>query len=284
MSLTNKIHIGFQNDLGGKTLVSDRTVDAAFPIENLTNQEKGSPARWDASAFTTLQLRYTSATAYKANGFFLKGHNLTEDATIQVILHADENYSGTESDTGALTVKHAIPWGEMIAGIDQWAGHYDDASKLDTIFTAAFDGFEYKSVTINISEPNPVNDIVELDKIALCYMWSPNVSVKMGVVKAIEELMDEVTITRAGGIFVDELPRRRSMSVVFGAQSDSGFSQLFHILEKTGMGSDLYVMLNPNSTGFEKYVTGSFFRRTNRNSGRRFAWNLNEQELALLEN
>ncbi len=285
MALDSKIYIGWHNRLTDYTLSSTLAAETAYPLTNMLNQTKGEPTRWNMSATTSTAITFSSATAYAANNFMLKGHNMPSDATVRLRLWADAGQSGTLLyDSTATAIYLTIPWGEMIAGIDPWGNYYDPDSNLDPVFSLGFDIVEFKSGQIDISNPTPTNDILEIDKLALFYGWTPAYNYEHGATTSIED-STKLYETSSGGFLPSNFPARRKMEIDFTAMSDQDRSLLTHILvERTTKANDLYIVANPNATGVSKYLHTSIFKRANDASFTQTSYNLNDYPLTLREN
>lgn len=267
------------------SLSTSLAVESNFPLTNMLNQNKGEPTRWDMSSTTSTAITFSSATAYAGNAFMIKGHNMPSDATVRVRLYAGESQTGTLLyDSTATAIYLIIPWGEMIAGIDPWGNYYDPQSNLDTVFSVGFDTVEFKSAQIDIANPTPTNGILEIDKMALFFAWTPTYNFENGATTVIEDstIMNQ---TVAGGFRPSNFPARRRMDINFSYMSDQDRSLLSHILvERTTKANDLYIIANPNATGVSKYLHTSIFKREGDSEFTQTEYNFNDYALILREN
>lgn len=285
MALDSKIYIGWHNRLTDYTLSSSLAAESSYPLTNMLNQTKGEPTRWDMSSTTSTAITFSSATAYAANNFMLKGHNMPSDATVRLRLWQDAGQSGTLLyDSTATVIYLIIPWGEMIAGIDPWGNYYDPDTNLDPVFSLGFDTVNFKSGQIDISNPTPTNNLLEIDKMALFFGWTPTYNFEHGATSVIED-STRLYETSAGGFLPSNFPARRKMEIDFTAMSDQDRSLLTHILvERTTKANDLYIVANPNATGVSKYMHTSIFKRANDAQFTQTSYNLNDYALTLREN
>lgn len=282
------IRIGWQNELASMTLSSSVSAEANHPLGNITSQIKGKPARWDMAGLTSLTIKGTSATEFTVNSLIMKGHNFGSDTTVRYRVFSGEDQSGDtlfdSNDTdGADVIYTVIPWGEMIAGIDPWGNYYDPDSNLDTVYSLVFDAVVGKSIQLDLTIPSPTNGIAEIDKLATFFGWSPEHSFERGAVFTIEDDTEQV-VTEAGGIRATKRPARRRMDLDFAYVKDAYRNRFMHILEKATKAGDLYVIANPQETGYSKYISTSIFRRENNASYEAAIFNGSNMPARLREN
>ena len=101
MTVPNRMHISWQNDIGEYTLASDGTPETAYPLTNLQNGNANQPTVFDMTADTALALTGSSATERTATCFSLHNHNMPSDNEVRLRLYAGESQAGKLTrDTG----------------------------------------------------------------------------------------------------------------------------------------------------------------------------------------
>jgi len=263
----NKILIGWKNVLAEMTLTSSLPAETNHPLVNVLSQTKGLPARWDMTGETTLTLTGTSATEFAITGLIMKGHNFAGDTTVRFRIFAGESQTGTvvyDSDdvAGADKIYTIRSWGEMIAGVDPWAGTYDPESNLDRVYSLAFETVVGKSVQLDLSIPSPTNNMAEIDKLACFFAWQPDYNFEYGSPVTIEDASEQ-TDTVAGGIWGVRRPARRRLDFNFSLMEDVYRNRLMALLEERQKVGDMYIIPAPTDTGYSKYLGNSIYRRTN---------------------
>jgi len=288
MSLTDKIHIGWSNNVENSTLTSTPTAETLHPLTNLTNGIRGKPTRWDFTTATDLVLKTNSATTQKATALIIKCHNLAEDATVRLRLYSGENQTGTvvydsDSVAGASAIYTIKPWGEMIAGIDPWGNYYDPNSKLDLVYSLYFDTVGYKSSQIDIAVPSPVGDIVSIDTVALFFAYTPFINYSYGAKTSVvdKSVHNE---DRGGGIRTNVYPSRRMMEFQFSHITETERNILTSIFEQIGKAANVYIIANPNFAGYSKFLTTSVYKRDNNLSFENMFWNADNLAFIFREN
>lgn len=288
MALKSKILIGWKNLLTDMSLTSMQATDAIHPIANLLNQTKGVPTRWDVTSEAVITLKASSATARVMSGLMLKGHNLVEATTLRLRIWSGENQTGTvlyDSDdvTGADTIFRVRPWGEMLAGYDPWGGYCDADSVLDAVYTLAFEDVTGKSMQLDITLGTQPENIVEIDKLALFFAWTPQYNYDWGAVFGTDDLTEQAR-TVAGGYWSSARPVRRRIDLDFSLMEDMDRNRFLAILGAAGKTGDLYVIPNPNDVGWSWHMGASIYRRTNDYQYEQQMFNGSASALTLREN
>lgn len=191
---------------------------------------------------------------------------------------------------GASTIKMTLPdiytqapWGENIAGIDPWINYYDPNSNLDTVYSLTFgETLVGKSIQLDLLVPTPTNNIAEIDKLAAFWAWSPQYNYDYGSGYTIEEDTEQYKMS-SGGLLVPGGPARRAMDLDFSLLPDTESNVLLHILERAKKSGDLYVIANPNWTGYSKYLSTGIFKRIENASKKAIRFNGNDLALMLRE-
>lgn len=286
--MESKIRIGWENILASMTLSSNVAAQTNFPLSNLVDETKGVPARFTMGTETVLTIKGTQADDFTINFLMAKRHNLLSDATVRTRVFSDtawttEVYDSDDTE-GADVIYTEVPWGEMIAGVDPWGNYYDPDSNLDTVYTLPFETIVGKSIQVDITVPNPVNGMVKLDKLIGGFGWSPDEQFESGSVFQVQEPQTQHRLTRAGGLFTARRPARRRLSINFSNMPDDYRDVLMSILERRGMWRDLYIIANPNDTGYSKYLSSSVFRREDDVSAEILTPDLNNMSQSFVEN
>lgn len=286
--LPKRFHIGWHNDLDDLTLSSVPAATPAHPVERLRDPMKGRPARWSMGAGTLQISGTTSSDDRAATGLLIKGHNIAGDATVRLRLYNGEAGTGdvvydSDDHPGAGAMHTLKGWGEMVAGIDPWGGAFDGDSGLDPVFALTWPTVRYQSFRLDIAVPNPVNGVVEIDKLALFLAWSPPYGYERGDTTAVDDASEHVE-TRAGGIRTIEGPIRRRLDLDFAYMNDIPRNILMDILVRARKSGDLYIIGNPSWTGYSKFMSSSIFRRDNDASYQTIVHNGSNLALRLREN
>ena len=285
MSLLSKIMIGIENYNEQKlTVTSTPSALTALPLSNTWNGIKGIPARWDFSAESDLAIKGTSATAVTISGMILKGHNLADDATVRLRIYDGENQTGTAVyDSTAQNIYVTRAFGEVIAGVNPIGGFYTEANNLDLVFSLAFSSVIGKSYQIDISVPSPTNDIVEIDQLALFFGWQPDHNFSYGYVSGVRE-DTEHEVSRAGGLHTRDAPATRVLNCEFEFLNDLNTNVLLDLLITAKKAGNLYVIADPNATGYTKFLFNSIYKRDSEAERRARYFNGNYPVVSLREN
>lgn len=277
MSLPDKFHIAFQNDIAAYTLVSSVSAETQYPLSNMQSSVSSKPTVIDMTGETSVEFTFSSATQRTANCFDLHRHNFPTGTVAQLILYPDEEQSGVpEYDSTETQIEHAIPFDSIILGLDPLEGSFESLDHLTPNFSFWFDSVVYKSGKIIISNTYGfTNNQFILDKIYLALAYCPVDGPEWGIDSTgIEE--SEHKRKPGGGIETIQREVRRSISMEFKDTQNAERHVLRGILGRAKMGGDLLITLDPNDAMSWHYETTSIYRRTTPNSIKGMVFNSND--------
>lgn len=266
MSVPDRFHISWENDIDQFTIVSDVAAESAYPLTNMQNANANEWTVFDMTSDTTIQLTGTSATERSATCAAIHNHNLPSDATARWRFFSGESGGGTtEYDSTALQVPHTIPWGSIIAGVDSLGGYFEDEDGLKTHFSVWFDTIQYKSWQLDLSVPTPTDDTVKIDKLWIGFAYCPEFGPEFGTQSIIVDPSQHFRKPGGGMDTVIE-PAYRSFVTDFRGTKNAERHVMRNILMRAKKGGDLLISFDPNDARSQGYELTSIYRRTS-NSG-----------------
>lgn len=284
MTVPDRFHISWQNDIGQYTIASDVAAESAYPLTNMQNAIANKPTVIDMTSDTAIVMTGSSSTTRTATCFACHNHNLGDDATIRLRLYAGENQTGTKVyDSTATQVPHTIPFGSSIAGVDGAGGHFEDEGNFKPHFSLWFDSVEYKSWQIDFAVPTPTNATVSIDKLWLGFAYCPTYGPEYG---AEGILVDPSRHFRkpGGGLDTVEHAAYRAFTCQFRGVKNAERHVLRNILDRAKKGGDLLITFDPNDARSQNYELTSIYRRTTDAGFRSEYYNGNALGLAAEEN
>ncbi len=285
MSVPDRFHISWQNDIAAYTLAADVTVETAYPLTNCQNKFANRWTVLDMTGETTVAVTGSSATERAATCFAVHNHNCSDGTTIRLRLYPDESQGGTAVyDSGEQDVMHNVPFGSIIAGIDAIEGNFEDIDHMKTHFSLWFETVEYKSFRIDITNASGfTDDALRIDKLWLGFAYCPAYGPARGFGSA---LIDDSEHQRkpGGGMETVQGDVRRSLSLQFGFVQNSERHVLRNILDRAKKGGDLLLTMDPNDAQSYNYETTSIYRRTSDVAFVNAFYNSNDLGLSVEEN
>lgn len=285
MSVPDRFHIAWQNDIAAFTLASTVAAETAYPLTNMQSAIANMPTVIDMTGETTVALTFSSATAGTATCFAIHNHTLPDGTTVRLRLYPDESQGGTTVyDSTATDVMHNVPFGSIISGIDAIEGNFEDINHLKTHFSLWFDSVVYKSGQIDITNASGfTDDLLQIDKLWLAFAYCPSMGPSHGWDMPLIE-GGEHQRKPGGGMETVQREVRRSMSVQFEGVLNSERHVLRNILGRAKLGGDLLMTLDPNDVKSMNYETTSIYRRTSNVGFKGVYYNGNDFNLAVEEN
>lgn len=267
MALDSKVYFGWKNLMSIMDLdaVPSGNLDANYPYENIRSEIRGRVARFDMTGDLIINLEgsVSDASTVSSNMFVFQGHNLPADATVKLVLYSDVARTTSVYNSGPLPVYLTIPWGEMIAGVDQWGGEYTEDSNLQAIYSLSFDPIEYKAYRIQIETASSfTNDLISVDKVWLGQGWTPTDNIDISSRFGIEDTSRR-TKMGSGGQRTDVFAALRTMETSFKYMSDSDRAIMTRLASISNMGGDVVIMADPTAVGYERIVSAAIFQRDN---------------------
>lgn len=285
MSLPDKFHIAFQNDIAAFTLASSVSAETQYPLSNMQSSDSGKTTVIDMTGETSVEITFSSATQRTANCLDLHRYNFPTGTTAQLILYPDEDQSGVaEYDSEETSIEHAIPFDSMIIGVDPFEGSFESLDHLTPNFSFWFDSVVYKSGKIIISNPDGFrNNQFILNKVYLAFAYCPVDGPEWGIGST---GIEESEHKRKPGFGLETVQRevRRSISMEFKDVENAERHVLRGILGRAKMGGDLLITVDPNDAMSWKYEMTSIYRRTTENSFKATVFNRNDLGFAGEEN
>ena len=275
MSVPDRFHISWQNDIAAFTLASDVAAETAYPLTNMQNPNANEFTVIDMTADSAVVLTGSSSTLRTATSFSIHNHTMPSDNTARLELFDGETQSGTTVyDSTVTAIAHTIPWGSIIAGIDAVGGHFEDEGNIKSHFSLWFDSVEYKSFRITISAPTSTDNLLRIDKLWLGFAFCPQYGPEFNHQST---QMDPSEHDRKPGSGMETVEDHsyREMAFEFNGVANSERHVLRHILDKAKKGGDLLITNDPNDAKSQNYEMTSIFRRTSNNgfAGAHFNWN-----------
>lgn len=285
MSVPDRFHISWKNDIAAYTLAADATVEAAYPLTNCQNKFANMWAVLDMTGETAVAITGSSATTRTATCFAVHNHNCPDGTTVRLRLYPNESQGGTPVfDSTATDVMHNIPFGSIIAGIDAIEGNFEDEGQMKTHFSLWFDSVEYKSFKIDIANTGGfTNNALRIDKLWLGFAYCPHLGPERGFESA---LLDDSEHQRkpGGGMETVQGDVRRNLNLKFGFLPNSERHVMRHIFDRAKKGGDLLITMDPNDAQSYNYETTSIYRRTSAASFVNTFYNSNDIGLSVEEN
>lgn len=130
MTLPDRWHISWQNDIADFTLTASPVAETAYPITNAQNKNSNEPAVLDVNAVTAASITASGSAQLTATCFSLHNHNMPTDNGARLRLYENASQAGKLlKDTGSSSV--------AFDGSTQYATIPDSAenSLVGTIFT-----------------------------------------------------------------------------------------------------------------------------------------------------
>jgi hypothetical protein len=287
MSVPDRFHISWVNDLASYTLAADVAVETAYPLTNCQTKHANAWATLDMTGETQVVITWSSAIERAATCFAMHNHDAPDGTTILLELFPNETQGGTELlDLDAEDVMHNIPFGSVIAGYDPIEGNFEDDGHFKTHFSKWFETVTYKSGRLTITNPGGFTDNkLRIDKLWLGFAYSPVSAIANSWESGgIED--GEHTRKPGGGMETIEDCVRRSLQLEFPAMTLENNERhvLRHIFDRAKMGGDLLVTLDPNDVRSMNYETTSIYRRMGAVRFTAVYYNRNRLGLALEEN
>ncbi|MDX1489738.1 MAG: hypothetical protein R3332_00475 [Pseudohongiellaceae bacterium] len=286
MALRDSFHISWQNDLAAFTLSSDVSAETAYPLTNLQSKIANKPLVIDMTGETTVAITDTDgATDRSATCFALHNHNFPDGTTVRLRLYPDATQGGTAVyDSGEVDVMHNVPFGALLAGIDQIEGNFEDESSLKTHVSLWFDTVTYKSFQIDITNDSGfTDDLLQVDKgwlgAAYCPEYGPEQGFESNLIEGSEHQRKP-----GGGMETVQREVRRSLALEFKVMSNAERHTIRHMLDRAKKSGDLLVTMDPNDAKSMNYELTSIYRRTSSQSFVARFFNGNDMALMLEEN
>lgn len=285
MSVPDRFHIAWQNDLAAFTLASDVAAETAYPLTNMQDKIANHFTVIPMTGETTVAITGSDSTDRTATCFALHNHNMPDGTTIRLRLYPDASQGGTAVyDSTATDVQHNIPFGALIAGYDPIEGNFEDNSSMKTHFSLWFDTVVYKSFQIDITNSSGfTNDLLQMDKGYLAPAYCAERGPERGFGSTIIE-GSEHQRKPGGGMETVQREIRRSLNLQFKGVSNSERHILRHILDRAKLGGDILVTMDPNDAQSMNYETTSIYRRVSTNSFANNYFNGSDFSLAVEEN
>jgi hypothetical protein len=282
VSVRDVIHLSVRNWFANFTLSADATVETAYPLTNMQNQNADEPAVIDMTAETSVIIQGTGSTEYVANCFSLFNHNIPADATVRLQLYPEAAYAGTAYDSTALPAQNAIPWGAFMAS-DEWGDTFDNVSNLKSVFAHLFTAFRFKSFKITIAGGTWENDAISIDKGWLGAGYAFDMGAVHGTAMTIVDKSSHQP-KPFGGMETREGACYRSLKIEFEGMSETEALLVSNMLDRIKKGGDFFCTCDPNNTRGQLFRQSGIFRRDNDLSFIPAYYNGNAFGLAATEN
>ena len=284
MSVPDRFHISWQNDIASYTIASDVAAETAYPLTNMQNANANEFTVIDMSADSAVVFTGSSATLRTATCFSIHNHTMPSDNTARLELFDGESQTGTTVyDSTTTSIAHTRPWGSIIAGINPLGGYFEATSNMKTHFSLWFESVEYKSFRITISAPTSTDDLLRIDKLWLGFAFCPRYGPEFNH-QSTQVEPSEHDRKPGGGMETVEDYSYREMSFEFAGVENSERHVLRSILDEAKKGGDLLITNDPNDVKSQNYEMTSIFRRTTNNSFSAAKFNWNNFGLAVEEN
>jgi hypothetical protein len=291
VSVCDRVHIGWRNDLVNYVLAADATVETAYPLTNCLNTDSNRPTVFDMTGEVSVVITFSGSTAQVANCFSAHNHDAPSGTTCRLELYDGVSQSGTKTyDSnnhavyGVTDMHHKIPLGSLIAGAEGIEERQETKGRLKWHYSQIFGAVQYKSGRITIANSAGfTNNALKIDKLHLGPAYMARINPQWGI----EYSEDDDSKHRrkpAGGMDTIEGVIRRTMRMDFSHLENYERETMRRILNQAGFSGDLLIFIDPNDSMGWSYQTASIYRRMSQNSFIGKFYNGNDFALALEEN
>lgn len=262
MTVPNRMHLSWNNDIGEYTIASDVAAETAYPLTNMQNGNANDPTVLDMTADTAVVITGSDATERTATCFAIHNHNMPADNTIRLRLFDAVSQGGTTVyDSAATQVPHTIPWGSSIAGVDPYGSYFEALGNMKTHFSLWFDSVAYKSFQIDIAATTSTDNTLSIDKLWLGFAYAPEYGPEHGT-NSTQQEDSQHQRKPGGGMETIEGHSRRILQILFRGVENYERHVIRNILDRSKKGGDLLITMDPNDARSQNYERTSIYRRT----------------------